>query len=271
MINAIPETQGLVTFNNWFNVLFLPMVLTTVILIAGSLLFLRPKESLSKEAVDALKKQPILKMGRNEVIACIILVVVFIMFLSGQIHGLPDAAICLAAVFMLFLLGVLDPKDINVGVNWDLVVFFGISFSLGPMFIDAGISEWLSGIVVPALAPIAGSPWSFMLGTMVFMFIWRFFDVAAFVPTIAIIVPILPAIHEAYQIDPLVWLVLFVMAANCFFMTYQNVWAVMSRSIAGDRAWGSKHLGVYGGLYFVACMLALTATIPIWTRAGLFG
>jgi hypothetical protein len=106
---------------------------------------------------------------------------------------------------------------------------------------------------------------------MAFMFLWRFFDVALFIPTIAILVPILPDIQEAYQISPLVWLAIFVMAANCFFMAYQNMWAMMSRSIAGDRAWDNKHLSVYGVLYFIACMLSLIAAIPMWIHAGLFG
>jgi len=271
MINAVPETQGLVTFNSWFSVLFVPMVLATVILIAGSLLVLKPQETLSKDAIDAIKEQPVQKMSRHEIITALILVAVFIMFLTGKIHGLPDAALCLAAVFAFFLFGVLEAKEFNAGVNWDLIVFTAMALSLASIFTETGISKWLAGIVVPALAPIAGNPWLFMFGIMTFMFLWRFFDVAFFIPTMAIMVPILPAIQEAYQISPLVWVAIFVMAANCFFMAYQNVWAMMSRSIAGDRAWDNKHLGVYGVLYFIACMISLFAAVPLWMRAGLFG
>jgi len=46
---------------------------------------------------------------------------------------------------------------------------------------------------------------------------------------------------------------------------------MMSRTIAGDRTWSSKHLGAYGTLYFVACLLALLVAIPMWINAGLFG
>ena len=193
------------------------------------------------------------------------------MFLTNRIHGLPDAALCLAAVFAFFLFGVLDTNDFNSGVNWDLVVFTAMALSLGTIFNETGIAGWLAGIVVPALAPIASNPWSFTFGIMVFMFLWRFFDVALFIPTVAIMVPILPAIQEAYQIHPLVWLAIFVLPANCFFMAYQNMWAMLSRSIAGDRAWGNKHLAIYGALYFAACMPALAAAIPMWSGNGLFG
>ena len=270
MINAVPETQGLVTFNSWFSVLFLPMEIVTVLLIAGSLLVLSPKEKLSKDAINAIKEQRAEKMSRQESVAAIILVVVFVMFLTSSLHRIPDAAICLAATFAFFLFGVLEGKDFNAGVNWDMIVFVAMALSLGAIFTATGISHWLAGIVVPALAPIAGNPWTFMFGIITIMFLWRFIDVAIFIPTIAIMSPILPAIQQAYGISPLVWLAVFVMAGNSFFIAYQNMWAIMSQSIAGERSWQDKHLSIYGVLYFAACLIALIVTIPVWINAGLF-
>jgi anion transporter len=261
----------LVTFNSWFGVMFLPTVITTILLIAGSLIVLKPKEKLSKDAIYTIKNESVQKISRQEITAGIILVVVFTMFLTNGFHGLPDAAVCLAAVFAFFLFGVLETKDFNIGVNWDLIIFIAMALSFSAIFKENGISDWLAGVIIPALEPIAGNPWLFMFGTMIFMFLWRFFDVALFIPTIAIIAPLLPDIQEAYQISPLVWVAIFVMAANCFFMTYQNMWAMMSRSIAGDRTFTNKHLGIYGIIYFEACMISLAAAIPMWISNGLFG
>ena len=152
-----------------------------------------------------------------------------------------------------------------------MIVFIAIALSFSAIFTETGISGWLAGIVVPALAPIAGNPFLFMFCVMLFVFLWRFFDVALFIPTIAILVPILPSVQEAYNISPLVWLFVFVMAGNSFVMAYQNMWAMMSRSIAGDRTFTNKHLGIYGLLYFAACFIALVVAIPMWINAGLFG
>jgi di/tricarboxylate transporter len=247
------------------------MIITTVLLITGSLLVLKPKEALSKDAIDAIKNQPVQKISRHEKIAGVILIAVFIMFLSSGFHGIPDAAVCMAAVFAFFLFGVLEPNDFNAGVNWDLIIFIAMALSLGSILNDTGISPWLAGIVVPALAPIAVNPWVFVFSIMIFLFLWRFFDVALLIPTMGILAPILPSIQEAYQISPLVWLTVFVMAANCFFMAYQNMWAMMSRSIAGEMIWDNKHLSIYGIIYSIACLLALTVVIPKWINAGLFG
>ena len=271
MINAIPAMENLVTFDSWFSVLFIPMILTTIIMIVGSLILLKPKEKLSADAIDALKTQKSEKMSRQELVAAGVLLAVFLLMLTSRYHGMPDAALCLIAVFALFFFGILESRDFNVSVNWDLVVFVAMALSLGSIFAETGISTWLAGVIMPAIAPISRSPWIFMFAVMVFMFLWRFFDVAILVPTMAIMVPVLPAIMDAYSISPLVWLAIFVMSANCFFMAFQNMWAMLSVSIAGDRAWTSGHLGTYGTIYFVACLLSLIVAIPMWTNAGLFG
>ena len=271
MINSVPGTQELVTFSNWFSTMFVPVAVTTILLIAGSLIFLKPKEKLSEDAIDAIKNESSHKVGKHEIITGIILVAVFTLFLTNKIHKLPDAAVCLAAVFLFFLSGVLDTKDFNTGINWDLVVFLAMALSFSAIFTETGISQWLAGIVAPALAPITGNPYLFMFSIMIFVYLWRFFDVALFIPTIAILVPILPSIQEMYSISPLVWLFIFVMGGNSFVMAYQNMWAMMSRSVAGDRAFTNKHLGVYGIIYFAASFVALLVSIPIWKNAGLFG
>ncbi|MCL2045150.1 MAG: SLC13 family permease [Oscillospiraceae bacterium] len=271
MINALPETAGLVTFDSWFSVLFVPMILTTVLMIIGSLILLKPSDKLSEDAIDVIKNQKSEKMSHHEIIAAIILVGVFMLLLTGRYHGMPDAALCLIGVFAFFLFGVLEPRDFNVSINWDLVVFTAMALGLGSVFTETGISKWLADIIIPAIAPISSNPWIFMFTAMAFMFLWRFFDVAILVPTMAIMVPVLPAIYDAYQISPLVWLAIFVMAANCFFMAFQNMWAMLGVSIAGDRAWTSSHLGAYGTIYFGSCLLSLLVAIPMWVNAGLFG
>ncbi|MCL2698630.1 MAG: SLC13 family permease [Oscillospiraceae bacterium] len=260
-----------VTFADWLGVLLVPVIIATVLLVAGGLVLLKPEEKLSKEAIEAVKKQPAEKMGKNEIISAVILMAVFGLSLTSSLHGLSTSIICITAMLCFFVFGVLETKDFNSAANWNLVIFIAMAFSLGPIFSITGISDWLSGIVVPALEPIAGNPWLFVFAVTSFMFLWSLVDVAMFLPTISIMAPILPGIQEAYQINPLVWIAIFILAGNAFFLAYQNMWAVMSRSIAEDRAWTNKYQGMYGMLYFAACLLALIVTIPIWISAGFFG
>ena len=270
MFDSVGMTD-IVTFRSWFDILFLPMMIVTVIVAIGGLVLLRPAEPISQNIVAEIKAQPIPKISSHECITALVLSTVFAMFLTSGLHGIPDVAVCLAAVFIFFISGVLESKDFNTGLNWDLVIFIGIAISLGPIFSETGISQWLAGIIVPVISPITGNPWLFMLAVTSALFLWRFVDVATFIPTMAILIPILPDIQAEYQIHPLVWVAALIMAHNAFFMAYQNIWAVMSRSIAGDRAWDNKYMSKYGILYFVACLIALAVVIPMWINMGFFG
>ncbi|MCL2049688.1 MAG: SLC13 family permease [Defluviitaleaceae bacterium] len=264
---------GLVTFNSWLQTLLLPVAISTILLVALGLVFIKPEQELSKEAFDKVKNQPVTKMHRHEIITAIILSLVFAASLTGGMHGLSTAVICIIAMLCFFLFGVLETKDFNAAANWNLVVFIAMALGLGSIFAATGISAWLSGIVVPALAPIAGNPWLFVMAIMCVMFVWSLVDVAMFIPTIAILVPILPDIQEAYGISPLVWVAMFILAGNAFFLAYQNMWAVMSRSIAEDkdRPWRNRDMSIYGVFYFVSCIIALLFTIPLWINLGFFG
>ena len=71
-------------------------------------------------------------------------------------------------------------------------------------------------------------------------------------------------------VNPLVWVFLFVSAGNAMFMAYQNMWASMSRGIAGERGWTASHLSRYGVAYFIAYLAATTVAVPIFNAAGLF-
>ena len=261
----------MVDFGDWLGVLLVPVLITTALLVVGGLLILKPEEKISKEAIEAVKKQKNGKMKKDEIISAAILILVFGLSLTSSLHGLSTAIICIAAMLCFFVFGVLETKDFNLAANWNLVIFIAMAFSLGPIFDVTGISVWLSGIVIPALEPIASNPWLFVFSVTIFMFIWSMIDVAMFLPTISIMAPILPGIQEAYQISPLVWIAIFILAGSAFFLAYQNMWAVMSRSIAEERAWTSKHQGTYGLIYFIACLLALLVAIPMWINAGLFG
>jgi di/tricarboxylate transporter len=179
--------------------------------------------------------------------------------------------VCLGAVLLFFIFRIMKVSEISAGINWDLIIFIGVSIGLGGVFSSTGISDWLSGIVVPAIAPLTANPWIFMLVITTILFAWRFIDVAILMPTMAVIVPILPAISEAYAISPLVWLPIFCMAIMAMFMPYQNMWALMSVGLAGERAWTAKHMAIYGTIFFMACLITLCVVTPMYISMGLFG
>ncbi len=267
LFDASAETAGMITFQSWWQVNLLPMAVTTALLVLFGYFALKPKLKPVKDAAGEAEKLP--PMGRAEKASAFILLGAFLLFVTNRLHPIPDAAVCLLALVLLFAFGVLEAKEFSAGISWDLVCFIGFSLSLGNIFAATGISAWLTGIIIPLLAPIGHHPWLFVYGTVTFLFLWRLVDVALLMPTMALLVPTLPGIAAAYGVDPIVWITIFVMAGNSFVLSYQNMWALMSQSIAGKNGWSSRHLTVFGLLYYAACFLALAAAIPLWTRMGL--
>ncbi|MCL2070280.1 MAG: SLC13 family permease [Treponema sp.] len=268
LYNAVPEMEGLITFDSWLSVMLLPQALISLLMLVISYFVLRPEDKIS--AVASLQTGEDTKLSAQAKTAGVILLIVFAMFISSGLHGLPTAAICLAAVIAFFALKILTTEDIGTGISWDMVIFVAMALSINSIFTATGISSWLSGIIIPAIGPIAGDPMLFTLFMLAILFAWRFFDIALFIPTMAILVPVLPSIQEAYGINPLLWLPLFIMAANCFFMNYQNMWAMMGSSMAGERSWTQKHLAAYGTIYFVVCVIVVALMIPLWNSLGVF-
>ena len=271
MFDSVAELSGMITSSSWFSAAFVPLELAAALTVIVGVMVLLPKERTIGAPADSTGAGETGKWSRDELVCGLVLCLVFVLFLTNRWHKIPDAAVCLLAVVLFYLLRVLTPADIKDGINWDLVLFVGVSLGLGNVFSSTGISNWLAGKVVPLLAPIASNPWVFVYAVVIALFVWRFVDIAIFIPTMAILTPILPAVSEAYGISPLVWITIYTMVTSSFVLPYQNMWVLMSQGIAGERAWEGKHLTMYGCIYFLACLIALLAAVPLWMGKGMLG
>jgi anion transporter len=267
--STVPEL-GPISFSQWAKVSLLPISIITILTVIGGYFALKPSEPLrlTKDTfIDEYRKLG--RISRQEVLSSIILVASFLMFVTNPLHHIPDAAICLIALFLLGASGIIESKDVGAGINWDLVVFVGIAMSLNSIFTQSGVALWISSFLVPALGPISGNPWIFVYVTLIVMFLWRFIDIAIFIPTMAILSSVIPHISAAYGINPLVWIPLISIALNAFFMSYQNMFGLVAETNLGKQGWSSKHLGIYGTTYFIASLVSMLAAVPYWILIGI--
>ncbi len=271
MYEAVPQLQGLLTFSSYSQVALLPVELSGILLIIFGWFILKPKHAIAISEEDFQREfSQLPPLSRDEIITGIVLVVAFAFFVTSSWHHINDAAICLGAFFLLAAAGIIKKNDIGPGITWDLVIFIGASIGLGAICKSTGISAWMSGIIIPALKPIAGNPYLFTFCMTVFLFAWRFVDVARFLPTMAILVPILPDIQQVYGISPLVWVPLFAIAINSFIMSYTNIWALQSESMVHEKIWTPSHMAKFGLIHFASSLIALMIAVPYWISIGMF-
>ncbi len=268
--STIPSL-GTITFNEWLKVSLLPAALISFLTIVGGYIALKPAKSLNitKELFTEEYKK-LGKVSAQEKVTAFILTLSFIMFVTNSLHHIPDVATCLAALFLLAAFGIVKAKDVSGGISWDLVIFIGVAMGFSAVFTNSGVSNWLAGILVKAISPLCINPWIFVYSMIIIMFLLRFIDVAAFIPTMAIITAIIPQIAQVYNINPLIWIPLFTMAINACFLSYQNMFALVAETNFTDNGWNKKHFGLYGCTYFAACIIAMLACVPYWIYVGMF-
>lgn len=266
---SVEALKGVLTSGSYLKVTFIPLEIATILTLIGSLIFMRPEEQMSAEAAEAIRSQHLDKISRDEIISAVILTASFILFFFGERFGISSLVVCLGATFLFFAFGIIKPQDIGTGISWDLIVFLGIALALGGICQSTGIIDWLSSLLVPALAPVASNPFLFVAAFTAFLFIWHFIDIACYFPTFIILPPILPAIQKAYGIDPLVFVPMLALGCCAFFMSYENQWVIMSENIAGDRAWTNGHRLTYSCIYFGASLIAMLICVPLYQSWGL--
>lgn len=260
-----------ITFFSWVQVAMMPMALISLIMVVGGYFVLRPEESLqvSRKTFEE-EYEKLGKIKREEQITGILLIITFFLLATSSLHKIPDAAICLTAFFLLVVFKIIQTPEISSGISWDLVVFNGIAMSMSTVFQASGVSKWLSIVLVPLFEPLEGSPLLFSVVVLIGLFLWRFIDIALLIPTMAILVTILPEISAVAGVDPIIFVPLFCISLNAFFMSYQNMFALVAEANMQGRGWTATHLLRYGTLYFIAGIISVSVAVPYWESSGLF-
>ena len=271
MFNGEESLRGIIDYGSWLEIMLLPIVIVSVITVMGGYFFFKPKEELqvSREYFAAQYKA-LGPFSRNEIIASVIFAIIFLFYITRPWHKIPDVIICLGSLVLLSAGGMISGKDVSTGISWDLVIFIGVAMSFGSILNEAGVYGWLGDLIISGFIPFTSGPWLFMYGVLFLFLIVRFFDIATFIPTMALVTPLIPAIAANYGIDPRVFICLFVLAANCYFMSYQNLFALVAEEIAKEKSWKPKEISQYGIIYFIATLIALAATVPYYISLGFF-
>jgi di/tricarboxylate transporter len=266
---SVDALKGMITSSSYLKTCIIPLELTAVLTLIGSIILMKPKEAMPEAAGKAIRETKLEKISRDEIITAVILTASFVLFFLGDTLGIPSLIVCLGATFLFFVFGIIKPSEFGTAISWDLIVFLGMALSLGGICQETGITAWLEEIVVPALAPIAANPYLFIGVFTAILFLWHFVDIASFFPTFIILPQLLPAIQKAYGIHPMVFVPILALACCAFFMAYMNQWAIMSESIAGDRAWTGNHRFKYAMIYFVVSIISMLVCVPVFQSWGL--
>lgn len=270
--DAVPGLQGTINFDSWLKAMLLPSAVLSFLFILVLYRVMKPADALSIDR-DVFKAEykALGPISFREKATLSILLITFLLLVSGRLHGIPDVTICLGAFTLLAVFGVIKAKDIGTAISWDFVLFMGTIMGMGMLLQETGVAVFLSKSFSPVIKTLAGNHWLLMFALLIFFFVWRFVDVAQLYATIPFLVPFLPMLAADFGIHPLAFFFLFIMSGNCFFMSYQQPFVIIGESIAGEAAWTPTQLHKAGIIYLFVCLVTLAISILYWKTVGLIG
>ncbi|MBN1601682.1 MAG: anion permease [Chitinispirillaceae bacterium] len=272
MYSKVDGLKELCTPGLWMSAMMVPMLTMTGLIVGGIYWVFKP-EPLDIEDSEAFVEE-YSKLGswsRSEMFSGIILAATFVMFVTEKIHGVGNVTACLLSFFLLFVVKVLEPDDIQKGVSWNLILFLGCILALPAIFSspDIGISDWIKGTISPMISSFGGNQLFFILVAVVVMYLWRFFDIAWMIPSMALLVTMLPTVQTELGIHPLVTSCLIIFAGNFTFVTYMQPFSLMGSSLVKERSWTSQQLMQYGVVYLASTFITIFISFAYWKIVGL--
>jgi anion transporter len=187
-------------------------------------------------------------------------------WMTSSLHGVNEAWIALTALLVFLLTGVLDQKGFKTGIDWGLIMFFGVLNSIAVIAEHVKVDAWFMALSGQVLAPFAGNPLAFLLAVCLLVSAVRFLLRKG--PTAALVgVAVLP-LSEIAGIHPGVVLVAALMAGECLLFAYQDGPYQIAYGGTGGKAFSHGQARKVLGAKYLATILAVAVSVPYWRFLG---
>ncbi|OPX83846.1 MAG: Sodium:sulfate symporter transmembrane region [Pelotomaculum sp. PtaB.Bin104] len=230
---------------------------------------MKPKQPIGISA-DIFKEEykKLGSMSRDELIVLIVLLGSLVLFATERMHGIPTPATALGALFILIMTKIITPPELNTGINWDVVMFFGVTVGLSALFGFAKVAGWFEPIIRPTILSLADNALVFMLAATLGLMLIRFIDVPWGFTTAALTAVVLIPVFNNFGIHPLVASFAYLDAINFFLLGYQQPWILMAEGMIQGRGWAPSHVTMFGLIYTVSVIVAILVSVPYWRMIG---
>jgi anion transporter len=260
-----------ITWTGYAEVMAVPTLIFCGLILLLNQLLLKPETPLRASTDFARTKMAALgSIKRQEMITAIVVAVsIFLWATNGKLHSFPTFAVGMVAMAVFALSGILQDADIATGVSWTLLLFLGGIFGLGNVIVDAKITDWMAGLMLPHVGSLIATPMLLLIVVLLAMLALRFLDPTAFIAMPLLFLPLQEPLTKA-GIPPLVLTAPLLLASAPFWLTYMNFWMAMGDSITQKQGFSRMQLFNIANVYAVSAILALIAGVFYWRAIGVF-
>lgn len=252
-------------FMNWFKLMFLPTVITSLATLGMTyLVFRRELSCFSVDMIAASSSgnEEVSKLRQGLVLAIMLVIIAF--WMTGSFHPVPAWLVSMIGVGLMLALSVLDFKDFKA-VNPHFILFLMTIFSIGKILGQSGISAVLFD-QLKLIIPAEGS--GFYLAALILVVMLMHMIIGSAVATMSVVLPLIVPLSQELGYRPEIITLMTYVLTNIHFLLPFHQANVM---IGTARDYYPASYMLRFGAYMTVLVPLLLALVyfPWWKLLGL--
>ena len=264
------DVRSQFTWGYWFLAALPPTAIVLAIVLGAIVVIFRP-ETEPKISYKMVQTQlEILgPLSAKEWISLGVLCFTVAGWLTISYHGIDGAWIALIAFCILVNSGVLGWQNLKKAIDWELLLYMGVTLSIPRLLTEARIDQWLVELITPVIEPFMNHPaWFFLVIALLTYALKLFFT--SFLTVVTLSVALVPLSIDV-GMSPWIIAMIVLMASEVWFFPFQVDWHTMAYSTTDKKGFSYPLMCRLNPVYALAYIVALIAAIPYWRYLGLMG
>jgi anion transporter len=264
------DVRSQFTWGYWFLAAAPPALIVLAIILAAITLIYRP-ESEPKISYKMVQTQleVLGPLSGKEWISLAVLIFTVTGWLTISYHGIDGAWIALIAFCVLVNTGVLGWQNLKKAIDWELLLYMGVTLSIPALLTQARIDQWLVELINPVLEPFLDHPAWFFLAIAALTYALKLFF-TSFLTVVTLSVALVPLSIDT-GMSPWIIAMIVLMASEVWFFPFQVDWHTMAYSTTEKKGFSYPLMCRLNPAYALAYIVAMIAAIPYWRYLGLMG
>jgi anion transporter len=258
------------TWGYWF-VAALPPTLIVIAVVLLCIVFLYRPESEPKISYKMVQTQldVLGPLSFKEWASFSTLLFTVVGWLTASYHGIDGAWIALIAFAVLINTRVLDWAMMRKSIDWELLLYMGVTLSIPELLTRAKIDQWLVELISPVILPYLHNPALLFIIIACLTYGLKLFF-TSFLTVVTLSVALLP-LSVDIEMSPWVIAMIILMASEVWFFPFQVDWHTLAYSTSERKGFSYPLMCRLNPFYALAYIIALVAAIPYWRYLGLMG
>ncbi|HXG50356.1 MAG TPA: SLC13 family permease [candidate division Zixibacteria bacterium] len=264
------DVRAQFTWGYWFVAALPPtLVVIAVILLCIAVLFRPEVQPRISYRMVTTQLDVLGPLSHREWVSFAVLCFTVAGWLTVSYHGIDGAWIALIGFAVLVNTGALGWGILRKGIDWELLIYMGVTLSIPSLLTRARIDQWLVDLISPLITPFLENPAMLFIAIALLTYALKLFF-TSFLTVVTLSVALIP-LSVDIGMSPWVIAMIILMASEVWFFPFQVDWHTLAYSTSERKGFSYPFMCRLNPFYALAYIAAMIAAIPYWRYLGLMG